>query len=94
MKKICALCAFLCVSSCVAEPPAAFEVTRAPIAEDPYPYDDFVYGDSYLDEDKDGESTEFDCNDENPFVWTGASELCNKIDDNCNGKTDEAEQCL
>jgi len=30
-----------------------------------------------------------DCNDANPFVFTGAPELCNGIDDNCNTVVDE-----
>ena len=30
-----------------------------------------------------------DCNDGNPAVKPGAAELCNGIDDDCNGKTDE-----
>lgn len=30
-----------------------------------------------------------DCNDGNPSVYPGASEVCNELDDNCNGLTDE-----
>jgi hypothetical protein len=30
-----------------------------------------------------------DCDDTKNFVFTGATELCNYIDDNCNGRTDE-----
>jgi hypothetical protein len=37
-----------------------------------------------------------DCNDGNPQVHPNATELCNSIDDNCNGLTDEenAQGCL
>src|SRR5205085_1055555 len=30
-----------------------------------------------------------DCNDQNPMVHVGVPELCNGIDDNCNGRCDE-----
>jgi hypothetical protein len=33
-----------------------------------------------------------DCNDENSSISPGSQEVCNGIDDNCNGKTDEAEE--
>ena len=35
-----------------------------------------------------------DCNDNNTFVNTNGSEICNLIDDNCNGLTDEGVQVL
>lgn len=92
--RLCAVIIFVFSVSCVAENTDPYLPTSTPMIEDPYPYDDFVYGDSFLDEDHDGESTEFDCNDENPFVWTGAEEICNSIDDNCNGKTDERDGCF
>lgn len=86
-------CLFL-LAACTTETPSPVGVTRAAMTEDPFPYDDFVYGDSFVDEDKDGESSELDCDDENPFVRTGAEESCNGIDDNCNGETDEGGACL
>jgi len=84
------LCLVLLVS-CASE---IQEPAPVPTPKDPFPYDDFVYGDSFVDEDKDGESTELDCNDENPSIWTGAVEACNGIDDNCNGQADEEGACL
>jgi len=42
-----------------------------------------------LDEDKDGVTAKFDCNDHDPMVHPGAIERCDGIDNNCNGKIDE-----
>jgi len=33
-----------------------------------------------------------DCNDADPFVNPSATEVCNRVDDNCNGETDEGVQ--
>ena len=30
-----------------------------------------------------------DCDDSNPEVYSGATEICNEVDDNCNGEVDE-----
>ncbi|MBI5756026.1 MAG: SBBP repeat-containing protein [Nitrospirae bacterium] len=37
-------------------------------------------------------SNSSDCNDGNASVYPGATEVCNGIDDNCNGQTDEGVQ--
>ena len=31
----------------------------------------------------------WDCNDSNPLIFTGADEICNDLDDNCDGNIDE-----
>jgi len=43
----------------------------------------------FLDSDNDGMSDEFDCQPLNPAVHQGAEEICNGIDDNCDGDVDE-----
>ncbi|MBX2801314.1 MAG: hypothetical protein KTR31_26790 [Myxococcales bacterium] len=43
----------------------------------------------FLDEDADGAQVPFDCDDTDPDVFPGAPELCNGVDDNCDGVIDE-----
>jgi hypothetical protein len=38
--------------------------------------------------------TSNDCNDGNPSVHPGAAEVCNGVDDNCNGSVDEWPYCV
>jgi hypothetical protein len=47
-------------------------------------------GDHCQDADGDGSFADVDCNDSNAAVHPGAVEVCNNIDDNCNGQVDEA----
>jgi gliding motility-associated-like protein len=42
-----------------------------------------------FDNDSDGETNETDCNDNNPQISTNSVELCDGIDNNCNGLIDE-----
>lgn len=47
-----------------------------------------------VDNDADGVSgCDFDCNDEDPLIYSGAPERCNLIDDNCNGQPDDDPMC-
>jgi len=46
-------------------------------------------GETYSDDDGDGyTSWDGDCDDDNPGVHPGADELCNGVDDDCDGQTD------
>lgn len=45
---------------------------------------------SFNDRDNDGYLRTVDCNDTNPAVHPGAPELCNAVDDNCNGRVDDS----
>ncbi|MBK8967800.1 MAG: T9SS type A sorting domain-containing protein [Lewinellaceae bacterium] len=50
---------------------------------------DFALKYFYKDEDGDGFVSLDDCDDSNPAVYPGAPEICDKLDNNCNGMTDE-----
>jgi hypothetical protein len=44
------------------------------------------------DEDNDGFNSKLDCNDNNPLIHPNAIEICDNIDNNCNGLTDDGLQ--
>jgi hypothetical protein len=46
-----------------------------------------------VDNDNDGTNSCDDCDDANAAVHPGAVEVCNEIDDNCNGQADEGNVC-
>jgi len=46
-------------------------------------------GQARLDLDHDNWISPWDCDDSNPLVNPGANELCNGVDDDCNGEVDE-----
>ena len=43
----------------------------------------------YLDEDEDGYTSDVDCNDNDFQINPGAEEICDEVDNNCDGTTDE-----
>ena len=44
---------------------------------------------TWPDSDDDGDPDSSDCDDSDPAVYTGATELCNAIDDDCDGDVDD-----
>ncbi len=51
-------------------------------------------GDACEDKDGDGYPLTVDCDDTNPAIHPGAVEVCNGVDDNCNGQIDEGGDAL
>jgi acid phosphatase type 7 len=49
------------------------------------------FGHSGVDYDGDGFCSDIDCNDNNPHVYPGALEICDGIDNNCDGFSDTGE---
>ncbi len=47
----------------------------------------------YQDRDRDGYSSYEDCDDTNPAVHPGAPEICDSLDNDCNGKTNDGLRC-
>ena len=45
--------------------------------------------DSIMDFDGDGFTADQDCDDEDPLINPGAAELCDEVDNNCDGVIDE-----
>ncbi|MBW1871411.1 MAG: putative metal-binding motif-containing protein [Deltaproteobacteria bacterium] len=43
----------------------------------------------FRDRDGDGHTEDDDCDDDDDQVYPGAAEICNQVDDNCDGTTDE-----
>lgn len=44
--------------------------------------------------DGDNFTADDDCNDDNPNIYPGAKEICNSVDDDCDGVIDELDECL
>jgi hypothetical protein len=53
----------------------------------------FAKGYFYKDRDRDGYLSYEDCDDTNPAVYPGAEERCDGLDNDCNGKIDDAAPC-
>jgi hypothetical protein len=52
-------------------------------------YDIIHESENCVDSDEDGYEAYMDCNDTNPDVNPGATEICNGVDDDCDGTVDE-----
>lgn len=46
-----------------------------------------------VDADSDGFTVSVDCNDTNASIHPGAPEVCNGLDDDCDGRIDELDRC-
>ncbi len=44
----------------------------------------------FVDEDGDGFTTQYDCDDADPAIFPTADEVCDGVDNNCDGQTDES----
>ncbi len=71
------------------EPDAAMPEPDASAQEDAEPDAAPEADGSMIDNDGDGRINDADCNDNDPVVYVGASEICDGKDNNCDGHIDE-----